>query len=218
MMGKTLQTALAVLFFAATALLAKPPPAHAGASSVYGVPSCTSTGLELRLYWQNDGVRLLQQYVDVAAADTGWLPGSFVSYGPWDGSASSVVIPGLRPGRVFFRINQQRAGGTWESTATYYLQLSPCASLPVSKPPAKPSARSVSELDWFVLRATAGAYAAGYPAPLVAAYPYVPPSNYVVEECVTNCALYFAAPTPPVPPVPNTPNEPPPEPPPEPEE
>jgi len=107
---------------------------YAATSTLLHKDSCQPDGkVQTTFSWQGNDPAALQQWIDLSTSDNGWQAGTFISAGPFAGSATSFNWNGLLANTGHYvRVNQQLAGGTWDPSTTFSFQTPPCATSQVS--------------------------------------------------------------------------------------
>ena len=81
------------------------------------VEACSDQETTAVFDWRQAPGGIEHQYLDISVFDNGFLPGTFASFGPLDGTVDSVKWPGLPVGRLFWRVNSQTGNG-WMTSET----------------------------------------------------------------------------------------------------
>ena len=77
--------------------------------------------------WSGGAASPRQQWIDLSLLNNGWLPGTFLSAGPFGPNAQSFDWNGMLPGaRHYVRINQLLQNNTWDASPTYVIDTTDC--------------------------------------------------------------------------------------------
>src|SRR5688572_22311392 len=121
-----------VAFFALGAALVVPHlhavPTEAAVSRLQYSQGCLRDGqVSVYLLWSGGVPNPRQQWIDVSLENNGWLPGTFISAGPFGPNAQSFDWNGLRPSsRHYVRINQLLQNNTWDTSPTFVIETPGC--------------------------------------------------------------------------------------------
>jgi hypothetical protein len=79
------------------------------------------------LLWSGGNPNPRQQWIDISLQNNDWLPGTFISAGPFSGNADHFDWNGLLPGaRHYVRINQMLQNNSWDPSQTYVIETPDC--------------------------------------------------------------------------------------------
>jgi hypothetical protein len=77
--------------------------------------------------WSGGNANPRQQWIDISTQNNSWLPGTFLSAGPFGPNAQSFDWNGMTPDtRHFVRVNQLLQNNSWDASPTYYIDTIDC--------------------------------------------------------------------------------------------
>ena len=77
--------------------------------------------------WSGGSPNPRQQWMDLSTMNNNWIPGTFLSAGPFGPNAESFDWNGMTPNtRHFVRVNQLLQNNSWDASATYYIDTIDC--------------------------------------------------------------------------------------------
>src|ERR1044071_5027267 len=72
--------------------------------------------------WSGGTANPRQQWIDLSTQNNNWIPGAFLSAGPFGPNAQSFDWNGMMPNtRHFIRVNQLLQNNSWDASPTYYI-------------------------------------------------------------------------------------------------
>jgi hypothetical protein len=123
---------VAVAFVALGAALLVPhlraETSEAAVSRLQYSQGCLRDGrVSIYLLWSGGNNNPRQQWIDLSTENNGWLPGTFISAGPFGPNAQSFDWNGLVPTtRHYVRINQMLQNTTWDTSPTFVVETPNC--------------------------------------------------------------------------------------------
>ena len=121
-----------VSFLALSAGLVVPHLRHgtseAAVSRLQYSMGCLRDGrVSVYLLWSGGATNPRQQWVDLSTLNNNWIPGTFLSAGPFGPNAQSFDWNGMTPGtRHYIRVNQLLQNNSWDASQTYYIDTIDC--------------------------------------------------------------------------------------------
>ena len=121
-----------VAFVALAAALVVPHLRHGESEAAvsrlqYSMGCLRDNRVSVYLLWSGGSPNPRQQWVDLSTQNNGWLPGTFISAGPFGPNADHFDWNGLTPGvRHYVRINQLLQNNSWDPSLTYQIDVTDC--------------------------------------------------------------------------------------------